>query len=75
MRAALQNIVRRFVGPSRCENQPQLHADLQRWTSLVDRMPDEFIDLLAHGHGAADAAPPAQNDAVHDVSDGPRSAG
>jgi hypothetical protein len=73
MLLALENIVRRFVGSSRCESQPE--PDLRRWTALVDRMPDEFVDVLARGDTAADPAPSAQNDPLHDISDDPRSVG
>jgi hypothetical protein len=71
MNHALQCIVRRFVGSSRCENQPE--PDLHRWAALVDRMPDEFIDVLARGEQGSGPMASAQNDPVHEVSGGPRS--
>lgn len=73
MLPALENIVRRFVGASRCQNQPE--PDLQRWSALVDRMPDEFVDVLARGDAADGATSSAQNDPRHDISDDPRSVG
>ena len=69
MRHALENIVRRFVGTSCCENQPQ--PNLQRWTTLVDRMPDEFVDVLARGDAGSAPPPTAQNDARHGLNGDP----
>jgi hypothetical protein len=73
MLLALENIVRRFVGSSRCEIQPE--PDLRRWSALVDRIPDEFVDVLARGDAAVGATPSARNDPLHDISDDPRSVG
>ena len=71
MRHALETIVRRFAGTSCscCENQPQ--PDLQRWTTLVDRMPDEFVDVLARGDAGTAPRPAAQNDTRHGLNGDP----
>jgi hypothetical protein len=73
MRHALENIVRRCAGTSASENQPQ--SNLRAWTALVERMPDEFIDVLARGDAASGSQPTAQNDARHGLNDDPRRAG